>query len=45
MRFGVLGPLEVTNDGGVPVDVGGRQPRVVLAALVAAGGRPSAPMR
>ena len=40
MRFGVLGPLEVTDDDGVPVDVGGRQPRLVLAALVAAGGRP-----
>ncbi len=40
MRFGVLGPLEVIGDDGVPVDVGGRQARVVLAALVAAGGRP-----
>lgn len=39
MRFGVLGPLEVVDDGGDPVDVGGRQPRVVLAALAAAGGR------
>jgi DNA-binding SARP family transcriptional activator len=36
----VLGPLEVTDDGGDPVDVGGRQARLVLAALVAAGGRP-----
>lgn len=40
MRFAVLGPLEVTTDGGQPVDVGGRQPRVVLTALVAADGRP-----
>ena len=40
MRVGVLGPLEVTTSGGVPVDVGGRQPRVLLAALVAANGRP-----
>ena len=40
VRFGVLGPLEVTDDGGDPVDIGGRQARLVLAALVAAGGRP-----
>jgi DNA-binding SARP family transcriptional activator/tetratricopeptide (TPR) repeat protein len=40
VRFGVLGPLEVTDDGGDPVEVGGRQARLVLAALVAAGGRP-----
>lgn len=40
MRFGVLGPLEVIDDGGDPVDVGGRQSRVVLAALIAAAGRP-----
>jgi DNA-binding SARP family transcriptional activator len=40
MRFGVLGPLEVTGDDGDPVDIGGRQARVVLAALIAAGGRP-----
>ena len=40
MRFAVLGPLEVTDDGGQAVDVGGRQPRLVLSALVAAAGRP-----
>jgi len=40
VRFAVLGPLEVTTDSGQAVDVGGRQPRVVLAALVAASGRP-----
>ncbi len=40
MRFGVLGPLEVINDNGDPVDVGGPQSRIVLASLVAAGGRP-----
>ncbi|HEU5082860.1 MAG TPA: AfsR/SARP family transcriptional regulator, partial [Acidimicrobiales bacterium] len=40
MRFAVLGPLEVSTDSGQAVDVGGRQPRVVLAALVAARGRP-----
>jgi DNA-binding SARP family transcriptional activator len=40
MWFGVLGPLEVISDDGDPVDIGGRQPRIVLAALIAAGGRP-----
>lgn len=39
MRFGVLGPLEVIDDQGHPVDVGGPQPRLVLAALIAAAGR------
>jgi DNA-binding SARP family transcriptional activator len=43
VRFGVLGPLEVSDDGGDPVDVGGRQSRLVLAALIAAGGRPVSP--
>lgn len=36
----MLGPLEATTDSGQAIDVGGRQPRVVLAALVAAEGRP-----
>ncbi|MGD9996361.1 MAG: BTAD domain-containing putative transcriptional regulator [Ilumatobacteraceae bacterium] len=40
MRFGVLGPLQVTNEDGSAVDLGGRQPRIVLATLIAAGGRP-----
>jgi DNA-binding SARP family transcriptional activator/tetratricopeptide (TPR) repeat protein len=40
MRFGVLGSLLVTDDGGGQVDVGGQQPRVVVTALVAAGGGP-----
>jgi DNA-binding SARP family transcriptional activator len=40
MRFALLGPLEVTTDDGRPVDVGGRQPRLVLAVLAAAAGRP-----
>ena len=43
VRFGVLGPLEVVNDSGGPVDIGGPQPRVVLAALIAAAGRPISP--
>ena len=40
MEFGVLGSLQVTDDDGQPVDVGGRQPRVLLTALVVAGGGP-----
>ncbi len=40
VRFGVLGPLEVTDDHSQLVDVGGRQQRLVLAALIAACGRP-----
>jgi DNA-binding SARP family transcriptional activator len=39
MRFGLLGPLEVLDTAGTPVDVGGRQPRTLLAVLLAAGGR------
>jgi DNA-binding SARP family transcriptional activator len=39
MRFGLLGPLEVVDGEGAPVDVGGRQPRTLLAVLLAAGGR------
>lgn len=40
VRFGLLGPLHVLDGAGAPVDVGGRQPRVVLAVLLAASGRP-----
>ena len=40
MQFGVLGPLEVVDETGSPVDVGGRQPRTVLALLLLTGGRP-----
>jgi len=39
MWFGALGPLEVRDDSGALVDIGGRQPRVVLGVLLAAGGR------
>jgi DNA-binding SARP family transcriptional activator len=39
MRFGLLGTLEVVGDGGEPVDVGGSQPRMLLAMLLAASGR------
>ena len=38
MEFRLLGNLEVINDG-APVDVGGTQPRTVLAMLLVAGGR------
>jgi DNA-binding SARP family transcriptional activator len=37
--YGVLGSLEVLDDGGVAVDVGGAQPRALLAALLLARGR------
>ena len=39
MPVGLLGTLEVIGDDGQPVDIGGSQPRLVLALLVAAGGR------
>lgn len=38
MEFRLLGNLEVAIDG-APVDVGGTQPRTVLAMLLVAGGR------
>ncbi len=38
MEFRLLGNLEVSRDG-APVDVGGTQPRTVLAMLLVAGGR------
>ncbi|WNV86894.1 BTAD domain-containing putative transcriptional regulator [Umezawaea sp. Da 62-37] len=38
LRFGVLGPLEVTGDHG-PVDLKGARHRAVLARLLVAGGR------
>ncbi|WP_330347430.1 AfsR/SARP family transcriptional regulator [Streptomyces sp. NBC_00582] len=34
MRFGILGPLEVTSDDGIPARLGGPRRRVVLAALL-----------
>ncbi|HVL27239.1 MAG TPA: AfsR/SARP family transcriptional regulator, partial [Acidimicrobiales bacterium] len=39
MRYRLLGPLEVLDDAGERVDVGGRQPRILLAVLLVAGGR------
>ncbi|WUI00744.1 AfsR/SARP family transcriptional regulator [Spirillospora sp. NBC_00431] len=40
MRFGVLGPLEVVTDEGRPVPVPELKVRLLLSALLAAGGRP-----
>src|SRR5213078_2229191 len=39
MRFGLLGPLEMRDGAGAPVAIGGPQQRLVLAMLLAAGGR------
>ncbi len=39
IRYKVLGPLEVLDDVGAPIDLGGRQPRTLVAVLLAAGGR------
>jgi DNA-binding SARP family transcriptional activator len=39
LQFGVLGPLEVVDDDGTPVDLGGTQPRTVLALLLTSVGR------
>ncbi len=39
MRYRVLGPLEVTDPDGRPVDVGGAKPRALLALLLAEAGR------
>jgi len=39
VQFGVLGGLLVVGDDGVGLDVGGAQPRAVLAMLLAASGR------
>lgn len=43
MHVAALGPLEVWDDDGTPMDVGGSQPRRLLAALVIAGGDPVSP--
>ena len=39
MQFGVLGPLEIRDGAGDRVEVGGPQPRLLLALLLAASGR------
>ena len=40
MRFSLLGTLDVLDEHGDAVELGGRQPRTMLAALVVAEGRP-----
>src|SRR5262245_51096422 len=40
IHFRVLGRLEVLDQDGKPIDVGGRQARMVLTSLVLAEGRP-----
>ena len=39
MRFLVLGPLEVTEEGGDPVPIAGSKERTILACLIARAGR------
>ncbi|HET7720916.1 MAG TPA: winged helix-turn-helix domain-containing protein, partial [Acidimicrobiales bacterium] len=39
LHYRLLGPLEVVDDDGRRVDIGGRQPRILLAVLLVAGGR------
>ena len=39
MRFSVLGPLRVLDDDGSTLDLGGRQPRLMVAMLLVADGR------
>ena len=40
MQFGLLGPVEVRDEHDRVVDLGGRQPKLMLATLIAAAGRP-----
>jgi predicted ATPase len=39
MRFGILGPLDLRTEDGVPVDPGGPRPRTLLTLLLLAPGR------
>lgn len=39
MGIRLLGTLEVVDDDGSAIDIGGSQPRVILALLIAAGGK------
>src|SRR5215471_14999974 len=39
MRFLVLGPLEVTEEGGNPLPIAGSKERTILACLIARAGR------
>ncbi|WP_089098529.1 ATP-binding protein [Streptomyces hyaluromycini] len=40
MRFGILGPLDVRTDDGIPLDPGGPRPRALLTLLLLDAGRP-----
>ncbi|WP_433616306.1 BTAD domain-containing putative transcriptional regulator [Dactylosporangium sp. CA-139114] len=40
MRIGLLGPLEVIDDDGTPVELPGGKPRTLLAVLACHAGRP-----
>ena len=40
MRYSLLGPLDVRDDAGCAVELGGRQPRLMLACLLVSAGRP-----
>lgn len=40
MRYSLLGPLDVRDDAGGAVELGGRQPRLMLARLLVDAGRP-----
>lgn len=44
MKFGILGPLEVSNEGGA-VALGGVKPRAVLAVLLLHANEPVSPER
>ncbi|MER7187338.1 helix-turn-helix domain-containing protein, partial [Streptomyces hyaluromycini] len=39
MRFGILGPLDVRTDDGIPLDPGGPRPRALLTLLLLEAGR------
>src|SRR5436190_24003884 len=39
MRFLVLGPLEVTEEGGDPLPIAGSKERTILACLIAQAGQ------
>ncbi|MDG4865825.1 winged helix-turn-helix domain-containing protein, partial [Streptomyces sp. T-3] len=39
MRFGILGPLDIRDDGGSALDPGGQRPRTLLTLLLLEAGR------
>src|SRR5262245_633942 len=42
MKVGLLGPLEITNDDGAPVELAGRKVRILTAVLASHANRPVA---